>query len=620
MERKEGRRKTNGLLETRPFLDSGASSDFISKEFADFLIKENFKIEKLNSSCSVGLASHDHCLKAHDLINFELKITDEFGVTSLIEVKAYVLPIKYSIVLGLPTMKRNNLTFRFPSIFASEDKQDVLLCKPCEPKVSEGEGNKPIRTSRVTSSSTYPDETKVNKVEIELATDSQHPVSQEEGNLSKGELPNDYGESPRIRKKGVKWDDRFGSPVIWWDEKKDSEELAELSSNFSTKLSFEIDDLSEHKGSKLEAIPEEMLRAEEEEEITLPDLRHLQNEQRERVEGLLKDFKDLFKTRVGKEGAKVTPFQLMVNQLGWKVSRNRGRPRRMSHSCEIEMRRQIDLLQLLGVIRPSRAGYYSHGFMVPKPGGKQRLVVDFKFLNLDSEVESGWGIPNIKDILERLGEKKSKFFCKLDLTAGFHQMLISEDSRQYTAFKTPWGGLYEWCRLPMGLKGAPAYFQQIMATEVLNGLIMDICEVYLDDVIIFAPIEEILLERVRIVLERFREKGLTLNPEKCTMCVSQVEYCGHLLDETGIHFERSKIDSILDFKTPETQQQLRAFLGLANWFRDHVNNHSRLVKPLHGMLVGYSKHKKLQWTPELISVFEATKKAVHECLKLFFYG
>ena len=146
-------------------------------------------------------------------------------------------------------MKRNNLTFRFPSIFASEDKQDVLLCKPCEPKVSEGEGNKPIRTSRVTSSSTYPDETKVSKVEIELATDSQHPVSQEEGNLSKGELPNDYGESPRIRKKGVKWDDRFGSPVIWWDEKKDSEELVELSSNLSTKLSFEIDDLSEHKGS-----------------------------------------------------------------------------------------------------------------------------------------------------------------------------------------------------------------------------------------------------------------------------------------------------------------------------------------------------------------------------------
>ena len=68
-----------------------------------------------------------------------------------------------------------------------------------------------------------------------------------------------------------------------------------------------------------------------------------------------------------------------------------------------------------------------------------RLVVDFKFLNLVSEKESGWGIPNIKDILERLGEKKSKFFCKLDLTAGFHQTLISEESRIFTAFKTSWG-------------------------------------------------------------------------------------------------------------------------------------------------------------------------------------
>ena len=247
-----------------------------------------------------------------------------------------------------------------------------------------------------------------------------------------------------------------------------------------------------------------------------------------------------------------------------------------------------------------------------------RLVIDFKNLNLVSEKESGWAIPNIKDILVRLGEQKSGYFCKLDLTAGFHQTPISEDSRIYTAFKTPWGGLYEWCRLPMGLKGSPAYFQQIMTTEVLNGLVMNICEVYLDDVIVYAPTEELLLERLRLVLERFREKGMTLNPQKCTMCVHEVEYCGHLLDKDGIHFERSKLDSILHFKRPETQQQLRAFLGLANWFRDHVANHSRLVRPLHALLKGYSKHERVKWTPELLQIYEDTKRAVHECPKLFF--
>jgi hypothetical protein len=100
----------------------------------------------------------------------------------------------------------------------------------------------------------------------------------------------------------------------------------------------------------------------------------------------------------------------------------------------------------------------------------------------------------------------------MDLTAGFHQTPIDEKSRKYTAFKTSWGGVYEWCRLPMGLKGAPAYFQSAMATEVLGGLVMNICEIYLDDVIVFADTQLSLVQRLRQCLERFRERGISLNP------------------------------------------------------------------------------------------------------------
>ncbi len=71
----------------------------------------------------------------------------------------------------------------------------------------------------------------------------------------------------------------------------------------------------------------------------------------------------------------------------------------MSRTSEIEFKRQIELLLELGVIRTSRAGYYSHGYMVPKPGDKMRLVIDFKVLNAISELETGWLIPYIKDIL-----------------------------------------------------------------------------------------------------------------------------------------------------------------------------------------------------------------------------
>jgi hypothetical protein len=236
----------------------------------------------------------------------------------------------------------------------------------------------------------------------------------------------------------------------------------------------------------------------------------------------------------------------------------------MDNTREAELRRQIELLLRLGVIRESKAGHYSHAFVVPKPDDKWRLVLDFKHLNQASEVESGWGIPNIQDIMKRLGSHKPKYFAVMDLTAGFHQTPISEESREYTAFKTPWGGLYEWCRLPMGLKGAPAYFQSTMSAEVLGGLIMNICEIYLDDVIVYAETASEMGSRLRQCFERFREKGISLNPSKCKLFVPSVEYCGHLIDNEGLHFTPSKLEGVIDFPIPETQQGLRSFLGLTN--------------------------------------------------------
>jgi len=71
----------------------GASGDFVSMEAADVFIKENFKIEKFNSSCNIGLASHENCLKAHNYIKFELEIIDEFITSDKLEIKGVIVPI-----------------------------------------------------------------------------------------------------------------------------------------------------------------------------------------------------------------------------------------------------------------------------------------------------------------------------------------------------------------------------------------------------------------------------------------------------------------------------------------------------------------------------------------------
>ena len=100
-----------------------------------------------------------------------------------------------------------------------------------------------------------------------------------------------------------------------------------------------------------------------------------------------------------------------------------------------------------------------------------------------------------------MGSKKPKYFAVMDLTKGYYQAPLAKASRHLTAFITLMG-LYEWLRVPMGLKGAPAYFQRIMATVVLVGLIYNICKVYLDDVIVHAASIQELIKNLTSVFER----------------------------------------------------------------------------------------------------------------------
>ena len=229
----------------------------------------------------------------------------------------------------------------------------------------------------------------------------------------------------------------------------------------------------------------------------------------------------------------------------------------------------------------------------------------------------GWAIPNISAMLRRLGQAKSKYYAKMDLTSGYFQAPLSENSRRYTAFVT-WCGLYEWTRVPMGLKGAPSYFQQMMTQFVLIQLVHITCELYLDDILVHATTEDELINRLRTVFERLRKHKITLNPEKCEFGLNEVNFVGHTLSANGISMSADKKQSIINFPKPKTAKELRSFLGLANYFRDHVRNHSIVVYPLQQMIQNYDKKRVLIWTTETENAFKAIVKAINECPTLYF--
>ena len=329
-----------------------------------------------------------------------------------------------------------------------------------------------------------------------------------------------------------------------------------------------------------------------------------------------------FRTNLTSEAAKLDAFELeLETNSDWQTSQaNRQRPRPQSKS-------KLDATDLFianaleaGLIEESQAEHWSQILLTPKSNGDWRFCVDFRHLNQGTK-SMGWPLPNIKQMLQRIGAKRPKYFAVLDLTQGYYQMAISKKSRDLTSFITH-KGLYRWRRLPMGLKGAPAFFQQAVQTKVLQGLMYECCELYIDDVIVYADSEEELLAKLDKVFARFKAYNITVNPAKVKLGLKQIEYVGHTIDETGLHFSRSKIEDVLKTPKPQTHKELKSFLGLCVQFSDHITRYSDLVKPLNAMILNYSKKKaniQLVWTPETSVKFKELLEAVNTCPKLFFY-
>jgi hypothetical protein len=214
---------------------------------------------------------------------------------------------------------------------------------------------------------------------------------------------------------------------------------------------------------------------------------------------------------------------------------------------------------------------------------------------------------------------KSTVFGLLDFTAGYHQTPLDPASRHLTAFMAM-GGLYQWTRVAMGLKGSGPYFQRSMSNTVLAGLVYHICELYIDDVLIHGRDIESFLANVGKVFERLREFNVAVNPAKTKLRLAEVEYVGHVVSATGTSFTEEKRLKVLKFPLPETQKNLLQFIGLANYFRDHVPNMTEMVQPLR-KLIPLKKYKgsgKLIWTPDAIAAFEFCQQAISNCQELYF--
>ena len=182
---------------------------------------------------------------------------------------------------------------------------------------------------------------------------------------------------------------------------------------------------------------------------------------------------------------------------------------------------------------------------------------------------------------------------------------MDKTSQQYTAFATA-SGLYEFCVLPFGLCNAPSTFQRLMH-QVLHGLDWNICLIYLDDIIVFSRTFDEHLSRLRLVFDRLGAANLILNPSKCFFGQQSVLFLGHLISRHGIQPNPEKTQVVRNFPRPRSVKDIRAFLGLASYYRRFVQNFSSIAAPLTRLT---RKNIPFLWDVACETAFQRLKDAL----------
>ena len=255
-----------------------------------------------------------------------------------------------------------------------------------------------------------------------------------------------------------------------------------------------------------------------------------------------------------------------------------------------------------GIIEPTRSPWASNIVLAKKKDGTLRCCVDYRQLNAITRKDA-YPLPRTDACLDAMSG--SRWFTTFDLRSSYHQVAMDPADSDKTAFVTR-RGMFKFRTMPFGLCNAGATFQRLMDL-MLTGLNLEVCLVYLDDIIIYSSSLDQHLERLVQVLERLRQSDLKLKPSKCRLMQLRVNFLGHVVSGDGIATDPEKVRLVVEWPVPRQLRDLRGFLGLTSYYRRFVKHYADIAAPLNALT---KKGRTFIWTSECQTAFERLKEAL----------
>uniref|UniRef100_A0A5S6Q0Y3 RNA-directed DNA polymerase n=1 Tax=Trichuris muris TaxID=70415 RepID=A0A5S6Q0Y3_TRIMR len=287
------------------------------------------------------------------------------------------------------------------------------------------------------------------------------------------------------------------------------------------------------------------------------------------------------------------------------------RPRRLMPAKLAAAKTELDELVRRGILTPSQSPWASPIHLVPKDNGScYRMVGCYERLNSITLPDRN-PIPDIQTFADHL--QGAKIFSKIDLARAFAQIRMSPQDQQKTAITTPFG-LYEYTRMPFGLRNAAQTFQRLM-DSVFRGLPRVF--VYIDDILVFSRSAQEHRADLEAVFNRLQKYRLTVRPDKCIFGQSQIQFLGFQLSDSGLTPLPGKVSDLLDLPPPRNVADCRRFLGMLNYYHRFIPELASTLLPLH-QLANQPKRQPFQWLPAHDAAFQEAKQRLAQAATLAF--
>ncbi|WZZ88744.1 hypothetical protein YC2023_117323 [Brassica napus] len=311
---------------------------------------------------------------------------------------------------------------------------------------------------------------------------------------------------------------------------------------------------------------------------------------------LVREFQDVFGALQGIPPDRADLFIIELEPGTAPLSKS---PYRMAPAEMAELKKQLEESLEKGFIRPSVSPWGAPVLFVKKKDGSFRLCIDYRGLNRVT-VKNKYPLPRIDELLDLL--RGAKWFSKIDLASGYHQIPIAPDDVRKTAFRTRYGH-YEFVVMPYGLTNAPAPFMKMM-----NGIFREYLDefviIFIDDILVYSKTKEDHERHLRAVLGRLREQKLFAKLSKCSFWQKSIGFLGHVVSDKGVSVDQDKIKCIQEWPQPKNATEVRSFLGLAGYYRKYVKGFSSIAQPMTKLT---GKDMRFTWSEECEKSFAALK-------------